>query len=150
VRLIGEDLEVRAAHYVGLEIKMALCVSPEFWPEDIEGTLQAEFSDSYTPDRRMGFFHPDCWTFGQPLYASQLMGRALAIQGVERVLRISMRRWYAGTGSESPPVIVDADRLYGKEISKMDVKPNEIIQVSNDPSRMEQGLISFDMMGGRR
>jgi hypothetical protein len=150
VRLIGEDLEVRAAHYVGLDINMALCVSPEFWPEDIEDVLQIEFSDAYTANGRTGFFHPDCWTFGQPLHASQLMGRALAIQGVERVLKISMRRWYAGTESQLAPVIVNAEALYGKEISKLDVKPDEIIQVSNDPSRMEQGLIRFDIMGGRR
>ncbi len=150
VRLIGEDLEVRAARYVGLNIRMELCAHPDYWPADLENELRMEFSDAYTGDGRTGFFHPDCWTFGQPLYASQLIGRAMTVQGIERVLTLSMRRWYAGADSQSPPLIVTPEEIQGEQVSKLEVKPEEVIQVSNDPSRMEQGLISFDIMGGRR
>ena len=76
-RTLGEDLEVRPAIYVPLDIKMTLCAQQAYWPEDLRAALEEEFSDSWTRDGRPGFFNPDVWTFGQPLYASQLIGRAL-------------------------------------------------------------------------
>jgi hypothetical protein len=63
-----------------------LCAKPDFWKEDVEFVLNQEFSAGLTPDGRMGFFHPDLWTFGQPLYASQIIGRALKVQGVEHAV----------------------------------------------------------------
>jgi hypothetical protein len=150
VRLIGEDLEVRCARYVALDILLRLCVHPDYWPEDLAHELASEFSDGYTADGRTGLFHPDCWTFGQPLHASQLVGRALAVKGVERVLLVSMRRWNAGPGEGTSPIIINPEDLPETEIDTLEVKPFEIIQVANDPSHLERGRIQFEILGGRR
>ena len=74
----------------------------------------ASFSDGWTADGRPGFFHPDLWTFGQPLYASQIIGRALGVHGVERVLSVSMRRWNAGTGPATSVVTIMPERPAAK------------------------------------
>ena len=87
VRLIGEDLEIRPPIFVPLDVNVKLCAAPDVWPEDIKFILEQEFSDGWTPDGRMGFFHPDLWTFGQPLYASQIIGRALQVKGVDTPCR---------------------------------------------------------------
>ena len=58
VRLIGEDLEIREAQFVSLDIYLKLCAHPDFWPEDLTYELALEFSESYTADGRQGFFHP--------------------------------------------------------------------------------------------
>ena len=60
VRLIGEDLEVRPAQYVPLDIKLRLCAHPHYWPQDLRAVLEIEFSKGYTPDGRHGFFTPIC------------------------------------------------------------------------------------------
>ncbi|HKC65921.1 MAG TPA: baseplate J/gp47 family protein, partial [Pyrinomonadaceae bacterium] len=135
VRLIGEDLEIRPPQFVPLEIHVSLCAKPDFWPEDLRSILEQEFSDGWTPDGRMGFFHPDLWTFGQSLMASQITDRVLRVAGVEHIISVTMKRWNYPTSATT-------------EIT--DVAYNEIIQVLNDPDHMEQGFIDFDVRGGRR
>ncbi len=150
VRLIGEDLEVRAATYVPLDIRMTLCAQSAYWTEDLRAVLIEEFSDGWTRDGRRGFFHPDAWTFGQPVYASQLMGRAIAVTGIGRVLRLSMRRWNPGSGGGLTEIDIDPSDLPESRLEKLEVGPFEIIVVANDPDHLETGRITFEITGGRR
>lgn len=136
VRLIGEDIEIRPPRYVPIIINVSLCVHPDYWAEDIRFLLEQEFSDGYTPDGRMGFFHPDAWAFGQKLYASQIVGRIQAVQGVDHVVLLEMWRWNEGTPGSPDSGIIE-------------VQENEIILVKNDPDHMEKGKITFDVQGGR-
>jgi hypothetical protein len=135
VRLIGEDLEIRPPLFVPLDIHVALCADPDYWPQDLRFILEQEFSAGFTPDGRMGFFHPDRWTFGQPLHASQILGRIQQVQGVEHVISIELQRW----NEQAPPT---------EKITKL--RPNEIIEVMSDPGHMELGFISFAVQGGRQ
>lgn len=150
VRLIGEDLEVRPARFVALDIIMKLCADPDYWPEDLDIELQRAFSDGYTADGAPAFFNSEVWSFGQPLYASQLIGRALAVTGVDRVLSVSMRRWNAGTGPSTTIVTIDPSDLPEETPEFIAVQPFEIIQVANDPDHLEHGRILFDIRGGRQ
>lgn len=135
VRLIGEDLEIRAPEFVPLDIKVSLCIHPNYWPEDIKYLLEEELSDGFTQDGRKGFFHPDNWTFGQTLYASELVGRVQLVEGVDHVTQLTMNRWHqVGDGL----------------VEKISAKPNEIIQVKNNPDHMERGFIQFIIKGGRQ
>src|SRR5690606_4516069 len=93
VRLIGEDLEVRPPRFVPLDIHVVVCAHPDYWAEDLRAVLEQEFSDGYTPDGRPGFFHPDLWTFGQELHASQITGRIQTVPGVDHVVSVTMKRW---------------------------------------------------------
>jgi hypothetical protein len=135
VRLIGEDLEIRPPVFVPLEIHVSLCVDPDYWPEDLRFLIEQEFSTGYTPDGRLAFFHPDNWTFGQALFASQILGRLQAMPGVEHVRGIRMKRW-------NDPASVNLEVI--------EVRANEIILINSDPDRMEEGFIDFDLRGGRQ
>ncbi|VAW71876.1 hypothetical protein MNBD_GAMMA10-3139, partial [hydrothermal vent metagenome] len=155
VRLIGEDLEIRVAQFVPLDIELALCAHPDFWLQDLDFELMQAFSDSYSADGRRGFFHPDNWTFGQTLYASELIGRALSIKGIERVTRISIRRWFVGSGESASVVLINPDDINPDDINreqtnKFPVKDSEIIQLENNPDHLERGRIQFNLSGGRR
>jgi hypothetical protein len=148
VRLIGEDLEIRPPIFVPLEIKVILCAMPDVWPEDIKFILEQEFSDGWTPDGRKGFFHPDLWTFGQPLYASQIIGHAMKVKGVEHV--VAQKK---GPGSAGTSISVRIKRRNGPfepVESLTQVAYNEIIQVQNDPDHVERGSIAFEVKGGRQ
>jgi hypothetical protein len=135
VRLIGEDLEIRPPRFVPLDIRVALCIHPNYWIEDVRVLLEQEFSEGYTPDGRLAFFHPDRWTFGQTLHASEIVGRIQQIQGVEHVISVRMKRWNAATPGTDEIAVV---------------RPNEILHVRNDPDHMEEGSIQFNIRGGRQ
>jgi predicted phage baseplate assembly protein len=148
VRMIGEDIEIRPPEFVPLEIKVVLCAEPDVWPEDIQFVLEQEFSAGWTPDGRKGFFHPDGWTFGQRLYASQIIGRAFQVKGVEhavgqkvtsvggeKTISVSIKRW------NSP---------FAPTESLTQLAPNEIILVKSDPDHLELGSITFIVKGGRQ
>jgi hypothetical protein len=134
VRLIGEDLEIRAPAFVPLRIRLAVCAEPDVWLDDVRAVLEQEFSDGYTPDGRQGFFHPDAWTFGQALYASQVLGRLEQVAGIAFARKLTLSRWDAAT-----PGVRD----------RVEVGPSEIVQVRNDPDHMELGSIEFSLSGGR-
>jgi hypothetical protein len=137
VRLIGEDLEIRPPRYVPLELLLRLCINAAYWPQDLRYVLEQEFSDGYTPDGRRGFFHPDNWTFGQALHASELAGRIHRIVGIEHIISIVVQRFNEPTpGSPHIPIV--------------EVGPDEIIQVHNDPDHLERGFIEFELKGGRQ
>jgi len=152
VRLIGEDLEVRPATYVPLDIHLRVCAHPDFWPEHLRRALVLEFSDGYTADGRRGFFHPDEWTFGQALHVSQLIGRALSVPGVGRVLRASIKRLHGLSGPSLSTIIVAIpDAATAHPVRKpLVAQPHESIPVPNYPSRLETGRVAFEILGGRR
>ncbi len=149
VRLIGDDIEIRPARYVPLDIELRLCAHPDYWPTDLDLVLQAEFSDGYTPDGRPGFFHPDQWSFGQPLYVSQITGRALSVTGIERLLQVNIHRFNPNPGPTLVTVTIRPEDLPATHKEKVEVDQFEIIQVENDPSRLETGRIEFNIVGGR-
>lgn len=134
VRLIGEDLEIRPPVLVPLRMRLSVCVDPEVWLADLRAVLEQEFSDGYTPDGRLGFFHPDRWTFGQTLHASQVLGRVEEVPGIAFASSVLLARWDAPT-----PGVRD----------RVEVGSNEIVSVHNDPDHMERGSIVFDLAGGR-
>lgn len=149
VRLIGDDIEIRPASYVPLDIELRLCAHPDYWSEHLDVALQQEFSDGYTVDGCPGFFHPDQWSFGQPLYVSQIIGRALSVTGIDRLLQVSIRRLNPNPGPTLVTVTIRPEDLPTTNKEKIEVDQFEIIQVENDPSQLEKGRIEFDIVGGR-
>jgi len=134
VRLIGEDVELREPEYVPARIEVVVCVAPDVWTFDAREALTDEFTSGLTADGRLGFFHPDRWTFGQALYRSQIEGAILRIPGIDHVVEIDMRRFDAPTPGVPDPLTM---------------APNEILRVRNDPDQLELGSIAFDLRGGR-
>ncbi len=134
LRLIGEDLEIRPPVYVPLRIALTVCLRDDVWPEDVRFVILEELSDGYTPDGRLGLFHPDNWTFGQALHESQIAGRMVRVAGVEHIAKLAITRWDAASPGDGRVVEVAA---------------NEIISVRNDPDHMEHGFIELVLAGGR-
>jgi predicted phage baseplate assembly protein len=135
VRLIGEDLELRAPDFVPLEVTVVACVHPDYWVEDVRFEVLDALSSGWTQDGRMGFFHPDQWTFGQELRASQVIGVVQAVPGIDHVDAVRMRRWRTAAAPVTEIV---------------HLRPNEIVLVRGDPDRMEDGAVVLDLRGGRR
>jgi hypothetical protein len=135
-RLAGHDLEVDGPRYVPLEIEMHVCVLPEYFRSDVKATLLGVFGNGTLPDGRRGVFHPDNFTFGQPVYLSRLYEAVQAVEGVDWV-EISL---FQRQG------VPDDAALAAGELS---LHRLEIARLDNDPNFPENGVLRLVMEGGK-
>ncbi len=134
-RLAGYDLEINDPIPVPLDMALQVCVKPGHFRSDVKQALLRAFSNGMLPDGRRGFFHPDNFTFGQPLYLSHVYEAALAVPGVESVVVQKFQR----RGKK-------AQGELAAEVLK--VGPYEVIRLDNDPNFPENGKIEFVVEGG--
>lgn len=134
-RIAGYDLEVRAPVFVPLDILMRVCVQPGYFQSEVEKVLLAAFSNRDLPDGRRGFFHPDNFTFGQPVFLSQIYSLAMQQRGVASVEVKRFQRWGAQANQE-----IDRGLLRPAAL--------EIVQLDNDRNFPENGKLEFDVQGG--
>jgi predicted phage baseplate assembly protein len=134
-RLAGHDIEIQGPRFVPLDIAFKVCVAPGYAKYNLKLTLIETFSNVALPDNRLGFFHPDNFTFGQPVYLSRLVAAAMRIPGVLWVETLRFQRWGQEPGGETDAGMIKVDRL-------------EIARLDNDPSFPENGRIEFLMTGG--
>ena len=68
-RRIGHDLVVDAARLVPLDIALSVCAKPGHQHGQILAELYRVLGNGRLADGRLGFFHPDALTFGEPVPA---------------------------------------------------------------------------------
>jgi hypothetical protein len=141
-RLAGYDLQVEPPTFVPLQIAFTVCVQPGYPQSSVEQALYQAFSDTILPNGQKGFFYPGNFTFGQTLYLSQIVSRAMSVPGVQWVnindvapRRTLFQRWGRASAGELVNGEIDFSRL-------------EIAQLNNDPNAPENGIIQFFMQGG--
>lgn len=134
-RIAGYDIEINGPIYVPLEIAINVCVRPGYFRSNVEQSLLLIFSNYELANGRRGFFHPDNFTFNQPLYLSRIYETAMGVAGVASVEITVFQRWGKLSAGEIDAGILMPDML-------------EIIRLDNDPNFPENGKISFNMEGG--
>ena len=82
-----------------------------------------------------GFFHPDRFTFGQPVYLSAVIAAAMAVPGVDYVTPVRFQRLGRNPANEIANGRIPMARL-------------EIARLDNDPNAPENGRIRFDVDTG--
>jgi hypothetical protein len=133
-RLAGYDLEIRDPVYVPLDITLQVCVQLDRFAADVELALRRRFGTT-TYDGQPAFFNPDQFSFGGPLYLSQLVKAALDVPGVASVKATVFQRWGKTASGELAAEVIRAE-------------PLEVVRLDNDPNFPENGRIVFDMLGG--
>ncbi|GKS56845.1 putative baseplate assembly protein [Nitrospira sp.] len=134
-RVAGYDLEINDPVPVPLDILLRVCVKTGYFRSDVKQTLLNVFSRYDLPGGGRAFFHPDNFTFGQPVYLSKIYQTAMKVAGVASVEAMRFQRW---------------GKLPDKELKNGRLVPAslEIIQLNNDPNFPENGQIDFEMHGG--
>jgi hypothetical protein len=135
-RMAGVDIRVDTPRYVPLKIEMTVCVRRDYFRADVKRALLERFSSTVQPDGRRGLFHPDEFSFGQPVYLSGLYAAASEVDGVETVEVTTFER--QGTPDPGP-----------LDTGKLDFDRLEIARLDNDPSLPERGVFSLTMEGGK-
>jgi hypothetical protein len=136
-RMAGYDLEVEGPRYVPLELGMTVCVKQDYFRGDVRAALVRVFSRGWLPDGRPAVFHPDNFTFGQPVYLSALYEAAQVVEGVASVVIETFRRLHA------PP---DSKPL---EEGVLTLSRLEVARLDNDPNFPERGVLKLSVGGGK-
>ncbi len=123
VRQVGRPVITRQPVFVPLDLRIAICVVPGYAFGDVSERILRALSPAHG-----GFFHPDRFTFGQPLRRPNLEAAIACVEGVRAVLDIAIRqRGLTDWTLFDTPQITAAD--------------NRILKVENDPDRPGQGSI---------
>lgn len=135
-RMAGHDLEIDGPRFVSLEVEMTVCVKPDYFRSSVKQALLMVFSNRTLANGRRGVFHPDNFTFGQPVYLSSLYHAAQAVAGVASVeITKFQRQGRAGTSA----------LITGKlELGRL-----EIARLDNDPNFAERGVLKLKLKGGK-
>jgi Baseplate J-like protein len=135
-RLAGYDLEVRAPEFVPLELALDVCAEPDFFRADVSAAVRAALSSRRDRGGTRGFFHPDNFTFGQPVYLSRLYAAIERVPGVRSVTIRSFHRY------GRPP----AGEL---ESGVLAIGPWQIARLDADPNFLEHGVLKVRTSGGK-
>lgn len=135
-RMAGHDLEIDGPHFVALEVGLKVCVLPDYYRADVRQALLTRLGRGLRADGGPAFFHPDEFTFGQPVTLSALLAAAQGVEGVHLVEPTVFQRRGDPRG--------DAIRRGELRMGRL-----EIARLDNDPSFVERGTLDLTMEGGR-
>jgi Baseplate J-like protein len=132
--IVGHELEVRPPDLVPLHIVLGVEVASGHLRNPIRDDLLRVLGDRTLPDGRVGFFHPDRFTFGEPVYGSDLIAAAMGVHGVANVEILELHRLGRPQGGEIEAGRIEMDRL-------------EIAVCRGEHPR--QGLLELRLRGGQ-
>jgi hypothetical protein len=139
-RMAGHDVEIAPPRMVPLDVCLVVCVKSGYFRDKVLTALRGTFSAGDLPDGRRGYFHPDNFTFGQPVYLSQVVGTAMRVAGVDWVdptdAKFRFQRFAQPANHEIEHGLIPMARL-------------EIARLDNSPSLPENGRLDFVLMGGK-
>ncbi|PZH09944.1 putative baseplate assembly protein, partial [Streptomyces sp. NTH33] len=134
-RLAGFDVAVREARTVPLDIGLSVCAEPGELRSEVGRRVRAALSPSGSRGTP-GFFHPDRFGFGTPLYLSALLAAVMAVPGVQSVRPLVFQRF---------------GRLARGELARGVIRPaaTEVLELRDDPGFPERGRLRISTGGGR-
>ncbi len=134
-RMAGHDIEIEDATPAGLDVAMNICAKPGYFRSDVKQALLEAFSNRQTAGGERGLFHPDNFTFGQPVYLSKLYQAASQVAGVESAEITRFQRWGRDPSGEIGDGLIKIGRT-------------EVARLDNDPDFPQYGKMEFYMKGG--
>ncbi|MFG2209080.1 putative baseplate assembly protein [Streptomyces sp. NPDC048638] len=144
-RRIGHDLVVGPARTVPLDIGIEVCAAPGHQHGRILAELSRVLSGRRLSDGRLGFFHPDALTFGEPVRLSRLVAVAAAVPGVRSVRVTRLQQLFSQERIDSVDTLDDR----ALEDGVLRLGPLEIAVCDNDPDRPENGRLVIELGGAR-
>ena len=138
----GIGLEIRPPHLVPLEIALQVIVDTRHYRGGVGRRLAERFGTAPASAAATtgGYFAPDAFTFGQPVYLSPIVAAAMQVPGVQAV------EWLGGQGRFQRWGRPARGEL---EAGRIDIGPLEVARVANSPGAPSLGSITFDLRGGR-
>lgn len=146
--LAGYDVEVQPPAFVPIELDVDVCVARDHFRSDVEQEVLITLSNKLLPLGKRGFFHPDAFSFGDPLYLSRLYRTIEEVPGVDSAVVTRFKRLWEPT---TEPTNGGPDEASRRNIAAGFIKadPLEIVRLDNDPNFPEHGVLRLNMLGGK-
>lgn len=138
-RLAGYDLEAISALYVPIELIVEICVRRAFRADSVLHDVRDALSDELIHEGQRGFFHPDTFTFGDPVTVSRLYQTIMAVPGVESAEIVRLARFRSARPTR------DTERHL--ELGMLPVASDEIVRLDNDRNARENGVLTVRLRG---
>jgi len=135
-RLAGQDLLLDSPQYVSLEIKLAVCVDPDYFRSHVKQSLLQVLGSGIPPDGAKGLFYPDNFTFGQTVYLSPIYAAARSVAGVLGVTATVFQTQGINT------------RQY-LEKGEIPMASLQVARLANDPNYPSHGKLTLYLEGGK-
>ncbi len=135
-RLAGQDVDVAGSRFASLEIELDVCVKHDYFRSDVEQQLRNVFSSGTAPDGTRGFFHPDNFTFGQPVWLSAIYAAAQAVPGVASLEVTKFQRQGDDASDARSAGVLRLSRL-------------EIARLEQNRDFPEHGRLTIELRGGK-
>jgi hypothetical protein len=134
---MGTDLVVEEAVFVGLNIGLEICVSPNFFQGDVYQALWQLLVTGDSCTGTPGLLNAANFQFGQTVYASPIIAAAQSVTGVVAVTLVTFERMTQPTSAGTAP---PTQLLMGSV---------EIPCCNNDPNHADLGFLTLTMDGGK-
>jgi hypothetical protein len=121
---------------VPLDVALHICVKPDYFRSDVLEAVEEVLSSAVLPDGRLGLFHPDNFSFAQPVYLSPIIAAAQAVEGVDSVRVDTFERLSVKNSTALADGVIPIGGL-------------EIAQLANNPNFRERGRITVHAGGGK-
>ena len=135
-RLAGQDVYIKPPEYVSLQIKLAVCVDPEYFQSDVEKALLQALGSGTLPDGTPAFFAPQNFELGGTVYLSPIYAAARAVAGVQTV----QAKVFEPQGQNT--------KMYLRK-GYIPMGAFQVARMDNDPSLPDHGRLTLSMQGGR-
>jgi len=158
VKMIGYEVQVEEAKYVPIEIGITVYLQKYFDSEVVRDRIRNSLSNkNKITDGTNGLFHPDNFTFGDPVYASKIYEVLKKTSEVKYGIITTFRKRRSSsetvndknrTKSSSPSSFSseisltrsrDEETKRNLELGYIPIKENEIITIDSDPSHPQEG-----------
>ncbi len=137
LRMMGTDLVVEQAVFVGLSIGLEICVARGFFRGDVYQALWKVLVTGDSCSGTPGLLNAANFKFGQTVYSSSIVAAAQAVTGVVAVTLTTFERMNQPTpAGQQPPT----ELLMGAV---------EIACCNNDPNHADRGFLTLTMDGGK-
>jgi predicted phage baseplate assembly protein len=137
LRMMGTDLVVEKAVFVGISIELEICVAPSFFQADVYAAVWQLLVTGESCTGTPGLLNAANFQFGQTVYASPIIAAAQQVVGVAAVTLLTFERMDSPAPAGAAP---PTQLLMGA---------TEIPRCDNDPNHADHGLLVLTMDGGK-
>jgi hypothetical protein len=134
-RMAGYDLEVDGPRYVALNVALHICVADGHFRADVLRAVKQVLSTERMGSGERGLFHPDNFSFGDPVFLSRIVAAVQAVPGVASVRVDTFERLFGASPTSLADGVIRMGRL-------------EIAQLANNPNFRERGRLALSAGGG--
>lgn len=135
-RLAGQDLQLESPDYISLDIKLTVCVDPNYFQANVEKSLMQVLGSGTLPNGQPAIFAPGSFKLGQTVYLSPIYAAARTVAGVQSVSAHVFQ----------PQGVKTKAFLQAGEIP---MGPFQVARMDNDPSLPANGQLTLVMKGGK-